>query len=393
MANAPWKRQFQSASNWPEYSERTSYSRIMIPMLDLKLQYRMLQKEIDSAVAEVLSGTQYVQGPNVRRFENEVAKYLQVKHAISCNSGSDALHLAMRACGIGQDDEVITTPFSFAATAEAVAHVGATAVYVDIDPVTLCITAESIEPAISPKTRAILPVHIFGQAADMPGICALARRYGLQVIEDCAQSFGSRLAKQHTGTFGDASCFSFYPSKNLGGCGDGGLFATNSDELAAQFSLLKNHGCETRNRHHAVGWNSRLDELQAVILRIKLKHIDQFNRQRVLAASHYASLLGPLPVQIPRQTDDLSHVYHQYTILSQERTGIIDALQKHQIGHAVYYPIPLPRQKAFSSISRSLDLSNTDRVCRRCISLPIFPEISHSQIETVADTIKQVHAG
>ena len=229
-------------------------------------------------------------------FENEVAKYLQVRHAISCNSGSDALHLALRACGIGQDDEVITTPFSFAATAEAVAHVGATAVYVDIDPVTLCITAETIEPAISPRTRAILPVHIFGQAADMPGICALARRHGLQVIEDCAQSFGSRLAKQHTGTFGDAGCFSFYPSKNLGGCGDGGLFATNSDELAGQFSLLKDHGCETRNQHHAVGWNSRLDELQAVILRIKLKHIDRFNRQRALAASHYAGLLGPLPV-------------------------------------------------------------------------------------------------
>ena len=361
-------------------------------MLDLKLQYRMLQDEIDSAVAEVLSDTQYIQGPNVRHFEGEVAKYLQVRHAISCNSGSDALHLALRACGIGQDDEVITTPFSFAATAEAIAQVGATAVFVDIDPVTLCITAESIGPAITPKTRAILPVHIFGQAADMQAICTLAKRHGLRVIEDCAQSFGARVAEQHTGTFGDTGCFSFYPSKNLGGCGDGGLFVTNSDELAGQFLLLKNHGCRTRNQHQAVGWNSRLDELQAAILRVKLKHVDRFNQSRIRAASHYARLLDPLPVQIPRQADDLTHVYHQYTILSPERAGIIEALQKRQIGHAVYYPMPLPLQKAFSGISRSYDLPNADLVCRQCVSLPMYPEISRSQIETVADTIRQVHA-
>ena len=365
----------------------------MIPMLDLKLQYALLQQEIDAAIAEVLAGTQFIQGPNVRQFEIEAARYLGVKHAISCNSGSDALHLALRTCGVGDSDEVITTPFSFAATAEAIGHVGATAVFVDIDPVTFNITAESIEPAISSRTRVILPVHIFGQAADMHAICKLAQRYDLLVIEDCAQSFGARIAQRHTGSLGHAGCFSFFPSKNLGSYGDGGLFTTDSSELAEQFALLKNHGSKTRNRHQIIGWNSRLDELQAAILRVKLKHLDRFNQQRIHAAKCYNEMLEPFAIQIPQQTHDLSHIFHQYTILSQARDSIAGQLQKKQIGHAVYYPVPLPDQKAFSGISRSFDLPNTNAVCKQCLSLPIFPEISEAQIETVVNTIRQVYAG
>ena len=364
----------------------------MIPLLDLKLQYDALQAEIDAAIAGVLADTRFIQGPNVRQFEREVAAYLGVRHAISCNSGTDALHLALRACGVGPNDEVITTPFSFAATAEAIVHAGATAVFVDIDPVTFNITAESIEPAISPRTRAILPVHLFGQAADMRAICALAQRHELRVIEDCAQSFGARIAQGHAGTLGDAGCFSFYPSKNLGCYGDGGLFATDSDELAEQFSLLRNHGSDRRNRHRVAGWNSRLDELQAAILRVKLRHVDSFNRKRIDAASLYTRMLAALPIQTPGQTTDLSHVFHQYTILSRARDDIIRALEGKQIGHAVYYPVPLPDQQAFADASVSLDLPNTNTVCAQCLSLPMFPEISGSQIETVVDTVRQVYA-
>ena len=365
----------------------------MIPMLDLKLQYARLREEIDAAIAGVLASTQFIQGPNVRQFETEAADYLGVKHAISCNSGSDALHLALRACNIGPGDEVITTPFSFAATAEAIGHVGASAVFVDIDPSTFNITAESIEPAITARTRAILPVHLFGQAADMGAICRLAKRHALQVIEDCAQSFGTRVDGTPTGALGDAGCFSFFPSKNLGGYGDGGLFATDCDELARQFSLLKNHGSATRNRHQILGWNSRLDELQAAILRVKLKHVDTFNQHRIDAAKRYTRMLEILPVQTPCPPADLSHVFHQYTILSPVRTAIIEQLQKAQIGHAIYYPEPLANQKAFSGISRSLELRHTNTVCMQCLSLPIFPEISQAQIKSVADAIRQAHVG
>ena len=365
----------------------------MIPMLDLKLQHAMLREEIDAAVSGVLESTQFIQGTNVREFEAEAADYLGVGHAVSCNSGSDALHLALRACGIAAGDEVITTPFSFAAAAEAIGHVGATAVFVDIDPVTFNITAESIEAGITERTRAILPVHLFGQAADMDAICRLAARHDLQVIEDCAQSFGARSNGKPTGGLGHAGCFSFFPSKNLGGYGDGGLFTTDSEELAGRFSLLKNHGSATRNSHQVLGWNSRLDELQAAVLRVKLRHLDTFNRQRIGAAGRYTRMLDGLPVQTPQPGDDLSHVFHQYTILSPKRDAIIERLQQARIGHAVYYPQPLASQQAFSGISRSLDLRRTHAVCQQCLSLPMFPEISETQIETVVSAIQQAHGG
>ena len=365
----------------------------MIPMLDLKLQYEMLQDEIDIAVATVLRDTQFIMGPNVKKFELEAAEYLGVKHAVSCNSGTDALHLALHACGIGKNDEVITTPFSFAATAEAICYVGATPVFVDIDPITFNLTAETIKQAITDKTRAILPVHIFGQAANMHAIGTLAKQHNLFVIEDCAQSFGARIEKKQTGSFGDAGCFSFFPSKNLGCYGDGGLFTTNSDELAEQFLLLKSHGSRIRNQHEIVGWNSRLDELQAAILRIKLKYIDTFNQQRIAAAKRYTDMFDQQAIQTPKHNNDFSHVFHQYTLLSEIRDVVAKQLQEQQICHAIYYPMPLSNQDAFSSISRSSELINTNKVCSQCISLPMFPEISETQIETVVNTIKQAYAG
>ncbi|MEM7402218.1 MAG: DegT/DnrJ/EryC1/StrS family aminotransferase, partial [Pseudomonadota bacterium] len=257
----------------------------MIPMLDLKLQYAKLKNEIDKAVADVLKSTQFIMGPNVQQFETEAATYLGCKHAISCNSGTDALHLALRACGIGENDEVITTAYTYAATAEAICYVGAIPVFVDINRDSFNISIEAIEAAITERTKAILPVHLFGRVADMQTLSTLAKNHNLKIIEDCAQAFGARTNNQISGTFGDAGCFSFFPSKNLGCYGDGGLFCTNSDDLADQFRLLKAHGSKVRNQHEIIGWNSRLDELQAAILRIKLKNIDQFNQNRIKVAT------------------------------------------------------------------------------------------------------------
>ena len=350
-----------------------------------------MREEIDKAVSSVLQNTQFINGPNVQQFEIEAANYLGVKHAVSCNSGTDSLHLALRACGIGKNDEVITSPFSFAATAEAICYVGATPVFVDIDPDTFNITADAIKSAITDKTRAILPVHIFGQVAEMSTICKIAQQENLLVIEDCAQSFGASLDNQKTGSFGDAGCFSFFPSKNLGAYGDGGLFTTNSGQLAEQFSLLKSHGSKERNLHQIVGWNSRLDEVQAAILRIKLKHIDLFNQQRRHVARHYSESLESLPIQTPKIFNNPSHAFHQYTILSDKRDSISEQLKMQDIGHAFFYGIPLPEQKAFQKLSLALDIQNTRNICSMCISLPIFPEMKEEQINKVIETIKQAY--
>jgi len=361
----------------------------MIPMLDLKLQYATLKNEIDTAVADVLQSTHFIMGPNVKQFEAEAAQYLGIKHAISCNSGTDALHLAMRACGIGKNDEVITTAYTFAATAEAICYVGAIPVFVDIDPNTYNISTKAIEAAITSKTKAILPVHIFGQVADMQEIVKLAKNNSLRIIEDCAQSFGASINNQQTGTFGDAGCFSFFPSKNLGCYGDGGLFTTNSDEIAEHFRLLKSHGSKVRNQHEIVGWNSRLDELQATILRIKLKHIDEFNKKRIIVAKRYEELLASPSFRTPSFEENMSHVFHQYTLLCENRDAISEQLSNDNIGHAIYYPMPLSEQPAFKPISRAENLNNTQNICSRCISLPMFPEMSDEQIEHVVNTVKR----
>ena len=360
----------------------------MIPMLDLKPQYAMLKDEIDTALEDVFSSTHFIMGPNVSEFEKEVAQYLGVKYAISCNSGTDALHLALRSCGITQGDEVITTAFTFAATAEAICYVGATPVFADIDPITFNITAETIEAAITSKTKAILPVHIFGQMADMQGICELAKAHNLQIIEDCAQSFGARHDSKQSGNFGDAGCFSFFPSKNLGCYGDGGLFTTNSDALAERFMLLKLHGSSARNQHEIIGWNSRLDEIQAAILRIKLKYIDEFNRKRIAVAKKYNQLLENSNIQTPLFEENFSHVFHQYTILSPKRDTISKHLQNENIGHAIYYPKPLSEQPAFKPLSQLGNIATTRDICAKCISLPMFPEMSDEQIDLVVNTVK-----
>ena len=361
----------------------------MIPMVDLKNQYLKLKVEIDLGMQEALHSCAFVLGPNVQAFERESAAFLGVKHAIGCASGTDALHLALLAAGVGPGDEVITTAFTFIATAEAIRYVGARPVFVDIDPRTFNISPEAIEGAITKKTVAVMPVHLFGQPCDMARIQAICDRHGLKLVEDCAQSFGASIAGRQTGSFGVAAGFSFFPSKNLGCYGDGGLVSTHSDELAQRIRMLRNHGSEVRYYHDVIGYNSRLDELQAVILRVKLRHIDEFNAGRRRAAHLYSELMADLPVVTPHEDGLGVHVYHQYTLLSDRRDHIMQALQQAQIACAVYYPVPLHRQKVFATECEGVSLPVTEQVASRCLSLPIFPELEEAQVRRVVAVIRE----
>ena len=363
----------------------------MIPMVDLKGQYRNLKEEIDAAMLEALEATQFVLGPNVRAFEEEAAAYLGAKHAVGVASGTDALHLALVAAGIKPGDEVITTPFTFIATAEAIRYVGATPVFVDVDPKTFNIDVGQVEDAITPATRAILPVHLFGQPADMSALQTIADRHNLILVEDCAQSFGAGIDGRMTGTIGAAGCFSFFPSKNLGCFGDGGLITTDSDAMAEHLRVLRNHGSWKRYHHSELGFNSRLDELQSVILRIKLKHIDRYNEERRRVAHRYSQQLAELPDIVPPFEDGKGrHVYHQYTVLTPKRQAIMEALQEKGIASAIYYPIPLHKQEVFASEWKGPALPVSDQVAAQCMSLPVFPELSDNQVDTIVEAIAQV---
>ena len=364
----------------------------MIPMVDLKDQYYRLKSEIDAQIQDVLENTHFILGPNVQAFEQEAADYLGVKHAIGCASGTDALHLALLAAGVGPGDEVITSAFTFIATAEAIAYVGATPVFVDIQPDTLNIDPACIEAAVTDKTRAILPVHLFGHPADMAAIDAIAEKHDLLVIEDCAQSFGARHEKGMTGAISLAGCHSFFPSKNLGCYGDGGMITTPADEMAHKLKMLRNHGSEKRYYHDFIGYNSRLDEMQAAILRVKLRYMDEFNSNRRRVAHKYRELFGDL-VTVPHEADYGTHVYHQYTILSERRDDIMTALQSAEIACAIYYPVPLHQQKAFADLCRSSSLPVTEDVAGRCLSLPVFPELDDARLERIGATVRGVFQG
>ncbi len=361
----------------------------MIPMVDLKTQYQSIKEEITSGILDALEKTQFILGPNVTAFEKEAAAYLGVKHAVAVASGTDALHLALAAAGIGAGDEVITTPFTFIATAEAIRYVGAVPVFVDIDPRTFNIDPARIEAAITPKTRAVLPVHLFGQPADMAAIEAMCARRGLLLIEDCAQSFGAAVGGRMTGSIGALGCFSFFPSKNLGCYGDGGMVTTNSDELAEQLKVLRNHGSKVRYHHSVIGYNSRLDELQAVILRVKLKHIASYNEGRRRVAHRYSELLKGSAVTPPVEDGKGVHVYHQYTVLTSRRDAIMEALNAAGIASAIYYPIPLHRQEVFGAEFGGVSLPVAEETAARCMSLPIFPEMTEEQVREVVGIIRK----
>jgi dTDP-4-amino-4,6-dideoxygalactose transaminase len=360
----------------------------MIPMVDLKTQYLSIKEEITGGILEALEKTQFILGPNVAAFENEAAAYLGVKHAVAVASGTDALHLALAAAGIKEGDEVITSPFTFIATAEAIRYVGATPVFVDIDPLTFNIDPARIEAAITGKTRAVLPVHLFGQPADMATIEAICDKHGLLLVEDCAQSFGADVGGRMTGSIGPLGCFSFFPSKNLGCYGDGGMVTTNSPELAEQVKVLRNHGSKVRYHHSVIGFNSRLDEIQAVILRAKLKHIRAYNEGRRRVAHLYTELLRGSAVTPPVEDGKGVHVYHQYTVLTDHRDSIMAALTSAEIASAIYYPIPLHRQEVFAADYAGVSLPVSENTAARCMSLPVFPEMTEEQVREVVRVIK-----
>jgi dTDP-4-amino-4,6-dideoxygalactose transaminase len=361
----------------------------MIPMVDLKTQYLEIKEVIDRGILEALEKCQFILGPNVAAFEEEAAAYLGVKQAVAVASGTDALHLALLAAGIGPGDEVITTPFTFIATAEAIRYVGATPVYVDIEPDTFNIDPAKIEAAVTDSTKAVLPVHIFGQPADMTAIEVICNRHGLLIIEDCAQSFGASIGGRMTGSLGAMGCFSFFPSKNLGCYGDGGMITTNAAGLAEKIRILRNHGSRIRYHHETIGYNSRLDEIQAVILRAKLKRISSYNEGRRRVAGTYTSLLDGTDVRCPVEDGKGVHVYHQYTVMSDVRENIMKALGDAGIASAIYYPIPLHRQEVFAAEYAEVSLPVSEITSDRCFSLPIFPEMTEAQIREVVGVIKE----
>lgn len=361
-----------------------------IPILNLYDQTERLWPEIIPAIERVIRAGQFILGPEVQAFEAEAARYLEVKYAIGVNSGTDALVIALRAAGIGTGDEVITTPFTFFATAEAVSTVGATPVFVDIDPLTFNINTKLIEGAITPRTRAILPVHLYGQPADMDGIMAIARKYNLVVIEDVAQAFGGKWREKKLGTIGKLGCFSFFPTKNLSCFGDGGMVVTDDDDLAEQVLMLRAHGSKKKYHNEILGYNSRLDEIQAAILRVKLPYVDKWNEARRRAAQRYHELLAEIPgLELPLEKETAYHVYHQYTIrIKQGKRDLIkERLEKEGICTMIYYPIPLHKLPVYN---RSEKYANAEAAAGEVLSLPIWPEITPAIQERVAVNIRRI---
>jgi dTDP-4-amino-4,6-dideoxygalactose transaminase len=363
----------------------------MIPMVDLKRQYHNLKKEIDAAVSDVLEQTHFILGPNVSALEEEIAAYHGLPYAAGVANGTDALLLALRACGIEAGDEVITTPFTFIATAEVIAILRAKPVFVDIRPDTFNLDCNKIADKITAKTKAIIPVHLFGHPADMTPIMETARKHNLKVIEDCAQAFGAKYDGNKVGTIGDVGCFSFFPSKNLAGYGDGGMIITKSEEIAKQIKILRNHGSSKRYYHQEIGYNSRLDEIQAAIIRVKLKKIDTFNAARRHNAAAYGVAINSKDIILPTVASDCEHVYHQFTIRAKNRGILADALQKKDIASAVYYPVPLHQQEVFLKLfNSSAKLPMSEKCAQEVLSLPMFPELNQEEIRRIADVINNV---
>ena len=359
-----------------------------VPLLDLKQQTRLLEPRITAAIREVLDSGAFILGPAVERLEERMARYCDSRFAVAVASGTDALRLTLTALGIGPGDEVITTPFSFVATASTIVRCGATPVFADIDPDSYNLDPGRIESAVTSRTRAILPVHLYGRPADMDPIRDLAAARGLQVIEDCAQAVGARYGGARVGSLGDAGCFSFFPTKNLGAFGDAGMIVTGSAGLHERLVLLRNQGARRKHRADVLGFNSRMDTLQAAILQVKLDSLEDWNSQRRAIARRYDRWLEEAPVKTPPESRRGRHVYNVYTLRAPRRDQLAGRLASRGIGNAVYYPVPLHLQRAFSSLGHtSGSLPGSETACREVISLPIFPELTREQQGRVCEEI------
>jgi dTDP-4-amino-4,6-dideoxygalactose transaminase len=365
-----------------------------VPAFDIKQQYATIEAEVSTAVLEVLASGRYIGGSIVEGFEQKLATYIGVSECVACNSGTDALYLALRAFNIGAGDEVITTPFTFIATAEVISAVGATPVFVDIDATTFNLNLEQVAAAISSQTKAIIPVHLFGQPVDMTALMDVAKAHNLVVIEDCAQSTGASWAGQKVGSIGHVGCFSFYPTKNLGGCGDGGAITTNHPEIAAKLRIIKEHGQKTRYHYDEIGVNSRLDAIQAAILQIKLRYLDIWNdRRRQIAARYHQFLSQVLGILTPQELAEGMGVWNQYTIrvLGNKRDLIRSQLQERGVNTMVYYPRPLHLQPVYQSLGYlEGELPVAEKACDEVLSLPMFPELSQEQQDQVIYALKDV---
>ena len=369
-----------------------------IPPVDLTRQYKLIKAETDSAVLEILNSGLYIGGEAVATFEEKFANYTGVTECVSCNSGTDALFLALKALDIGEGDEVITSPFTFFATAEVITRVGAKPVFVDIELDTFNFDLIQVEQKITPQTKAIIPVHIFGQPVDMTRLMAIAKSHNLYVIEDCAQATGAAWNKRKVGSIGHIGCFSFFPTKNLGACGDGGAVTTNDSAIAKQMRILKEHGSPQRYRHDFIGLNSRIDAVQAVILTIKLRYLDHWNQQRQQAANYYQELLQSVTsLKLPQAISGGDSVWNQYTVcLTQESPGkklkrnLVQEYLKHQgIISMIYYPIPLHLQPVYDDLGyQKGQLPIVEQAAQEVLSLPMFPGISQAEQEQVAYALK-----
>ncbi|PDT17893.1 erythromycin biosynthesis sensory transduction protein eryC1 [Rhizobium sp. J15] len=365
----------------------------MIPFLDIKAQYQSIKSEIDAAVLGVLASGQYVLGEEVLRFEQEFADYCNVKHAIAVNTGTSALHLALLAAGIGPGDEVITVPFTFVATVSAICYTGARPVFVDVEPVTLTMNPAEIEAKITSRTKAIIPVHLYGQMADMDAIKAIADRHGIPVIEDACQAHGALYKGRRAGSIGVSGCFSFYPGKNLGACGEGGLVVTNNDDHAKTMRMLRDWGQEQRYHHLLKGFNYRMDAIQGAILRVKLRHLEDWTEARRAHARRYSSLLSGLPhLELPVETADRRHVFHVYAVRSADRDGLQRMLSAEGIPSGLHYPIPVHQQKAHADLGyQAGDFPVSEAAAREVLSLPIYPEMPSRHIDQVAAALEYAY--
>jgi dTDP-4-amino-4,6-dideoxygalactose transaminase len=367
----------------------------MVPLIDLKIQHRSIASEVEAAIKNVCDNTAFILSDDMKAFEAEFASYCGAKHGVGVANGTEALFLALLALDIGQGDEVIVPANTFIATAAAVSHTGATPVFVDCDPETYCIDLGKVGAAITSRTKAIMPVHLYGHPADMDAIGGIARSNGLKVIEDCAQGHGTLYKGRHVGSFGDAAGFSFYPSKTLGAYGDAGMVLTNDEAVFEKLKLLRDNGRTSWNEHAMIGYNSRLDGIQAAILRVKLKHLDRWVEARRSHAKQYAQLLADVKgVALPIEKSDAKHSYYVYVVRVANRDAVMDQLKEKGCGCAIHYPVPLHLQPAFAFLGgREGDHPVAERYAKEIISIPMFPELTEAQVAEAAGIIRDVVGG
>jgi len=364
----------------------------MILSSNPKAQYLSYKRDIDAAISRVLNSGSYILGNEVLSFEEEFARYIGVAHGIGVGSGTEALQLALAACGIGRGDEVITVSHTAVATVAAIVLTGATPVLVDIEPGFFTLDPNKLKEAITPQTKAIIPVHLYGQPVDLDPILEISREYHLYVIEDCAQAHGAIYKGKRVGSFGNINCFSFYPTKNVGALGDGGIIVTHNAKLAKRARLLREYGWAERYISHMPGWNTRIDEIQAAILRIKLMHLDEDNAKRGLIAEAYSDGLKESGLKLPEKRKESKHVYHQFVVRSQKRDALLSFLKSKDIVALIHYPLPIHLQPAYKKLSHG-GLRETEKAAKEILSLPIYPELSDSDVKTVINAINRFYHG